>query len=120
MTADKEGSQKKEPRRSVPVLPLKNICPIWNGSLIPTEFAALLRGIEREKARLHELRFLAFRFRREIVKRVVLMSVEILDGFPDQASAVRSTDQAAAEALAAISEPWYRDDSEWLQPLLSD
>ena len=92
---------------SVPVLPLQDICPTWKGSLIPSEFAALLRGIEREKARLQGLRFLAFRFQHEIDKGKISRSLAILNGFPDQVAAIRSTDQEAAEALAAASvEPW--------------
>ncbi len=116
LRADKEGDPV-----SVAVVPLKDICPIWNGSLIPTEFAALLRGIDREKARLNGLRFLAFRFRREIVKGAVFNSLEILNGFSDQAAAIRSTDEEAAETLAtAFVGPWGYEDNKWMQTLLTN
>ncbi len=121
LTADEDGSQKEEPRISVPVLPLQDICPTWKGSLIPSEFAALLRGIEREKARLNGSRFLTLRFQHEIDKGLVSRSLAILNGFPDQVAAIHSTDQEAAEALAAaFVEPWCLDDSKWMQMLMSD
>lgn len=87
-------------------IPLSRIHSNWRGSFVPSAFEAVKRGIEREKARLHGSTFLALLFRQEYDYDGLTERLELLKGFPNEASAVQYVEQLAAQELAtSLGEP---------------
>ena len=85
----------------IPNLPLGQIHPSWKGSLSPADFDVLTRGIERERTRLLGLPFLTLRFNKDVDYDGLDDSLEILEGFSDEASAIHQVDQLAEQTLTA-------------------
>ncbi len=89
-------------------LPINQIHPSWRGSLIPSAFDALTRGIERERTRLFGFSFLTLTFRQEYDYDGLMEDLQLLQGFSDEAAAVRYVDQLAKQALpASLAAPSY-------------
>jgi hypothetical protein len=87
-----------------PNLPLSQIHPSWTASMTPSDFDVLTRGIERERARLIGMPFLTIRFNKELDYDGEEESLELLEGFSDEASAIRHVDQLADQTLTAYLE----------------
>jgi hypothetical protein len=96
-------------------LPLNQVFSGWSGQRIPSAFAALTRGIEREKARLSGLPYLGLMFRREFDYDGATEYLELLRGFSDQGAAVHYAEELAAQILAdSLAEsPDWRVDTSW-------
>jgi len=95
-------------------LPLSKIYPGWRGSLIPSGFDALLRGIEREKARLSGLAFLTLTFRQQYDYDGLMEDLQLLEGFSDKAAAIDYVEQLAEQTLSAsLAEPSYGGHYTW-------
>ncbi len=92
----------------IATLPLSQIHPSWRGSLIPSAFDALTRGIEREKSRLSGLSFLTLTFRQEYDYDGLTENLQLLEGFSDEATAVHYVEQLTEQALSAsLAVPSY-------------
>ena len=94
----------------ITTLPLSRIHTSWRGSLIPSAFDALTRGIERERTRLFGLSFLTLKFRQEYDYDGLMEYLELLEGFSDEATAIHYVDQLTEQTLSAsLAEPSYGD-----------
>ncbi|TFH34608.1 MAG: hypothetical protein E4G99_09155 [Anaerolineales bacterium] len=101
-------------------LALSGIHPGWRGSLISSDFNALTRGIECERARLFGLSFITLRFVQDYDYDGVAESLQLLEGFSDEARAIQYVDQMAEQALtASLAEPRWRS-SDWHLYVSSD
>jgi len=95
-------------------LPLCQIHPSWRGSIIPSAFEALARGIERERNRLSGSAFLALTFRQEFDYDGLTEYLELLRGFSDEAVAIHYVEETAAQALtASLTTPSYSEHRRW-------
>ena len=90
-------------------IPLNTICPCWKFQLIPTAFEALQRGIAREKERFQNKPFILYSLVRDSDYDSADMDyLELIEGFTDQASAIRQSRTHAGEALSrALAETGY-------------
>ena len=80
--------------------PLKQIHPTWRGSMIPSAFEALKRGMARERSRLSGSVFLAVAFRREFDYDGLAEDLQLLEGFSDLEEAIRHVEQLTEQALS--------------------
>jgi hypothetical protein len=95
-------------------LPLSRIHPSWQGSLIPSAFEALTRGLERERTRLSGSALLALAFRQEFDYDGLTCYLELVKGFRDEAAAIHSVEEAAGQALStALTAPSYSQHRRW-------
>jgi hypothetical protein len=91
-------------------LPLNSVCPTWTGQLIPSAFAALNRGIDKERARFRGKPFVVVAQRHEFDFDGLTEYLELLEGFVDQPPAILYARQKAEGALSReLSEPSYGD-----------
>lgn len=95
---------------------LSQIHPAWRGHRIPSAFAALARGIKRDRIRFEGVRFLALCFRQEFDWDGLTEGLQLLEGFEDEISAVHFVDQRIdLELFAALTDDgradkgWRRD-----------
>lgn len=94
--------------REIITLPLSEIHPTWRGSLIPSAFEALKRGIERERIRLSGSSFLTLTFRQEYDLEGLTQYLQLLQGFSDEATAIHYVERLAEQNLSAsLAEPSY-------------
>ena len=92
----------------ITTLPLSQIHPSWRGSLIPSAFDALTRGMERERNRLSGLSFLTLTFRQEYDYDGLMEDLQLLKGFSDEATAIHYVEQLTEQALSAsLAAPSY-------------
>jgi hypothetical protein len=91
-----------------PLIPLSQIHHSWGGSLIPSAFDALTRGIEREGIRLFGLPFLTLTFRQVYDFDGLYEDLQLLEGFSDEANAIHYVDQLTEQTLSeSLREPGY-------------
>lgn len=91
-----------------PLIPLSQIHPSWGGSLIPSAFDALTRGIERERIRLFGLPFLTLTFSQDYDMDGLMEYLQLLEGFSDEASAIHYVEQLTEQTLSAsLGKPGY-------------
>jgi len=94
----------------ITTIPLNQIHPDWEGSLIPSDFDALKRGIERERVRLFGLPFLTLTFRKEFDYDGLMEYLQLLEGFSDEATAIHYVEQLTEQTLSAsLVAPSYGD-----------
>ena len=92
----------------------------WRGFLVTSSFDTLMRGLEREKARLLGLPFITFCFKQAYDYDGLTESLELLEGFSEQANAIAYLDQLTEESLAeALLEPGLGN-SKWQDNVLRD
>jgi hypothetical protein len=90
------------------LIPLSSICHCWKSRFIPSAFAALQRGIKREKERFREKPFVLLSLRREFDYDGLWDYLELIEGFCDQAAAKLSARRHAEVALdRALAKPSY-------------
>lgn len=88
--------------------PLSSVWSSWKGGLIPSAFAALQRGIQRERERFRGKPFVAVAQRCEIDYDGLWKYFDLIEGFADQPTAVNHVRRQAEAALSsAIAEPSY-------------
>jgi hypothetical protein len=98
----------------MPITPLSCIHPNWRGSLIPSAFDALTRGIERERTRVSGSNYLALTFRREFDYDGLMEYLQLLNGFSDEVTAIHYVDELAAQALStSLTAPSYGERRRW-------
>jgi len=92
----------------IATLPLSQIHPSWRGSLIPSAFDALTRGIERERNRLSGLSYLTLTFRQDYDCDGLMEDLQLLEGFSDEATAIHYVEQLTEQTLSAsLAAPSY-------------
>ena len=97
-----------------PLIPLSQIHPSWGGSLIPSDFDALTRSIERERIHLFGLPFLTLTFRQDYDMDGLEEDLQLLEGFSDEANAIHYVEQLTEQTLSAsLREPVYRNWNKW-------
>jgi hypothetical protein len=82
------------------LLPLNQIHPTWRGSMSPSAFEALKRGMERERNRLSGSVFLVVAFRQEFDYDGLEEDLQLLEGFSNLEEAIRHVDQLTEQALS--------------------
>ena len=105
---------------------LSSVFPCWKGSLIPSAFEALQRGLERERERLRSKPFVVMATRYEFDYDGFAEYIDLLDGFTAEDGAVEyarhSVEVARRNTLAEPSYGGYRwqvVEGEW-SPLFVD
>lgn len=80
----------------------------------PTAFDTLLRGIERENVRLDGTTFITLSFRQEYDYDGLEESMELLEGFSDETSAIDYVEQLTTKTLKeTLTEPYEWGNSTW-------
>ena len=84
-------------------IPLNTICPCWRSALFPTEFEALQRGIAREKERFQNKPFILYSLQRNSDYDSFWGDyLELIEGFTDEASAIRQARTHASRAVSRV------------------
>lgn len=82
-------------------LPLSAVCPSWRGSLIPSSFEALNRGLQRLRDRTRNLPFLVLRYRREVDYDGLVEYIDLPQAFATMAEGVARVERLMADTIEA-------------------